>query len=222
MKVGININGVLRDYFGKIEKTHTKYFFPEEGKEVKIEDYDLEKWLWFPEEETVKNEIEFNPDFNEKNFILSEATTQETTIVKEDPITVDDFIYDRCCLEVFGYADEEIDGAVQTINDLGLHLKMIGKEHELIVTSREAGRSVSATLFFLSKTGSMIQDVKFTMGTTDCWQFVDIMVTDHPDIINSKPKGKKVIKIEKPFNQEMPADYTIKSVKELVGLEIFN
>ena len=222
MKIGISVNGVLRDFFGKIEKTHTKYFFPEEGKEVKIEDYDLEKWLWFPEEETIKNEIEFNPDFNEKNFILSEATTQETTIVKEDPITVDDFIYDRCCLEVFGYADEEIDGAVQTINDLGLHLKMIGKEHELIVTSREAGRSVPATLFFLSKTGSMTQDVKFTMGTTDCWQFVDIMVTDHPEIINSKPKGKKVIKIEKPFNQEMPADYTIKSVKELVGLEIFN
>jgi hypothetical protein len=48
------------------------------------------------------------------------------------------------------------------------------------------------------------------------------MVTDHPEILNSKPEGKKVIKIEKPFNQEIPADYTVKNVRELIGLEIFN
>jgi hypothetical protein len=48
------------------------------------------------------------------------------------------------------------------------------------------------------------------------------MITDHPEILNSKPEGKKVIKIEKPFNQEISADYTIRSVKELVGLEMFN
>jgi hypothetical protein len=99
---------------------------------------------------------------------------------------------------------------------------MTGKEHKMIITSREAGRSVPSTLFFLSKTGCMIQDIKFTMGTTDCWEFVDIMVTDHPEILNSKHEGKKVIKIEKPFNQEIPADYTVKNVRELIGLEIFN
>ncbi len=38
----------------------------------------------------------------------------------------------------------------------------------------------------------------------------------------SKPENKKVIKIERPFNEEIPSDYTIKSVKELIGLDIFN
>jgi hypothetical protein len=222
MKVGISINGVLRNFFGRIENIHTKYFNPEDGQEVQVKDYDLEKWLWFPKEEIVRKEMEFNPNFNMKEFLADENSDNHLVEVVDDEITVEDFVYDKCCLEIFGYADEIVDGAVQSVNDLELHLKMTGKEHKMIITSREAGRSVPSTLFFLSKTGCMIQDIKFTMGTTDCWDFVDIMVTDHPEILNSKPEGKKVIKIEKPFNQEIPADYTVKSVRELVGLEIFN
>jgi len=222
MRIGISVNGVLRDFFGRIEDIHTKYFNPEDGQEVQVKDYDLEKWLWFPKEEIVRKEMEFNPNFNMKEFLADENSDNHLVEVVDDEITVEDFVYDKCCLEIFGYADEIVDGAVQSVNDLELHLKMTGKEHKMIITSREAGRSVPSTLFFLSKTGCMIQDIKFTMGTTDCWEFVDIMVTDHPEILNSKPEGKKVIKIEKPFNQEIPADYTVKSVKELVGLEMFN
>jgi hypothetical protein len=222
MKVGISINGVLRDFFGRIENIHTKYFNPEDGQEVQVKDYNLEKWLWFPKEEIVRKEMEFNPNFDMKEFLADENSDNHLVEVVDDEITVEDFVYDKCCLEIFGYADEIVDGAVQSVNDLELHLKMTGKEHKMIITSREAGRSVPSTLFFLSKTGCMIQDIKFTMGTTDCWEFVDIMVTDHPEILNSKPEGKKVIKIEKPFNQEIPADYTVKNVRELIGLEIFD
>ena len=219
MKVGININGVLRDYFGKIEKTHTKYFNPEDGQEVVIKDYDLDKWLWFPKDDTVKKEMEFNPEFNVKDFMADENSDNKLVEVEEEEITVEDFIYDKCCLEIFGYADESIDGAVQSINDLSL--QTTGK-HSMIITSREAGRGVSATLFFLSKTGCMIQDIKFTLGTNDCWEFVDCMITDHPEILNSKPEGKISIKIEKPFNEEIPSDYTVRSVKELISLDVFN
>ena len=222
MKIGISINGVLRDYFGRIEKIHTKYFNSEDGQEVIVKDYDLEKWLWFPKEEIVRQELEFNPNFNEKEFIMEDQPLQETQEVVDDEITVDDFIYDKCCLEIFGYADEFVDGSVQSINDLDLHLKMLSKDDELIITSREAGRSVPATLFFLSKTGCMIQNIRFTLGTTDCWKDVDVMVTDHPEILSSKPEGKKTIKIEKPFNQDIPSDYSVHTVKELIGLEIFN
>lgn len=218
MKIGVSINGVLRDFFGQIEKTHTKYFNPEDGEELFVGDYDLEKWIKFPKEEIVRNEIEFNPNFNEKEFLKSEDML-ETQSVTDEEITVDDFVYDKCCLEIFGYADEIIDGSVQTINDLSLYTT--GK-HEFIITSREAGRSVPSTLFFLSKTGCMIQDIKFTMGTSDCWKYVDVMITDHPEILQSKPEGKITIKIEKTFNSDIPSDYTIRTVKELTGLELFN
>jgi hypothetical protein len=69
MKVGISINGVLRDFFGRIENIHTKYFNPEDGQEVQVKDYNLEKWLWFPKEEIVRKEMEFNPNFDMKEFL---------------------------------------------------------------------------------------------------------------------------------------------------------
>ncbi len=218
MKIGVSINGVLRDFFGQIEKTHTKYFNPEDGEEIVVRDYNLEEWVKFPEEEIVRQEIEFNPNFDEKEFIKTDATF-ELQEVKDDGITVEDFIYDKCCLEIFGYADEVIDGAVQTLNDVALF--STGK-HEFVITSREAGRGVSATLFFLSKTGCMIPNLKFTTSTVDCWKDVDCMITDHPEILQSKPEGKITIKIEKPFNQHIPSDYSINTIKELEGLDLFN
>jgi len=218
MKVGISVNGVLRDFFGQVEKTHTKYFNPEDLKEVKIRDYNLEEWIKFPQEEIVRNEIEFNPEFNEREFLRDETEFQETEEVRDEEITVDDFVYDKCCLEIFGYADESEDGAVQAINELDL--TMTGK-HQFFITSREAGRSVPATLFFLSKTGCMVQNIKFTIGTTDCWQDVDCMITDHPEILNSKPEGKLTIKVGKNFNMDIPSDYTIHTLRELIDLEPF-
>lgn len=218
MKIGVSINGVLRDFFGQIEKTHTKYFNPEDGEEIVVRDYNLEEWIKFPEEEVVRQEIEFNPNFDEKEFIKNDASF-ELQEVKDEGVTVEDFVYDKCCLEIFGYADETIDGAVQSINNIAL--TNTGR-HEFIITSREAGRSVSATLFFLSKTGCMIPNIKFTIGTTDCWDGVDCMITDHPEILVSKPEGKITIKIERPFNQHIQSDYTVKSVRELEGMELFN
>jgi hypothetical protein len=56
MKIGISIDGVLRDLFGKIEDTHQKYFPSEDDENVKVLDYDFDKWLTFPEEETKQAE----------------------------------------------------------------------------------------------------------------------------------------------------------------------
>ena len=32
MKIGVSVDGVLRNLLSKIEETHTKYFPPQEGK----------------------------------------------------------------------------------------------------------------------------------------------------------------------------------------------
>ena len=95
------------------------------------------------------------------------------------------------------------------------------KKHEMYIISREAGRSVPATLFFLSKTACMVQNLKFVLGNEDCWEHVDCMITDHPEILQSKPEGKITIKIDKPYNTDIVSDYTIRTVRELDGLDMF-
>lgn len=61
----------------------------------------------------------------------------------------------------------------------------------------------------------MVREVKFVSDSTHSWDYVDVMVTDHPDVINSKPTDKICVMVEKEFNKELSNDYTIKTIKEL-------
>jgi hypothetical protein len=99
MKIGISIDGVLRDLFGKIEDTHQKYFPSEDDENVKVLDYDFDKWLTFPEEETKQAELEFNPEFNEDQFLNEEQDLTFNNNVNK--VTVEEFLYEKCTLEIF-------------------------------------------------------------------------------------------------------------------------
>jgi len=215
VKIGISINGVLRDFFGKIEKTHTKYFNPD--SEIKILDYDLERWLVFPKNEESNHEITFNPNFTEESFVEDEGIL-EVVESKNEETTIEDFLYHKCCLEIFGYSDETEDGVVQSLNNFILDNK---DKYEFTLISREIGRSIPATLFFLSKTGCMVNNVKFVLGETDCWDYVDCMITDNPKILLKKPEGKYTIKIQKDFNKDISSDYTVNTIKEISDLIFF-
>jgi len=212
MRIGVSINGVLRDYFKQIEETHSKYFPPEEGEEgIKVLDYDLEKWVTFPKEEAEQAEIEFDPTFDPFDS-KSRDSVQDLELNKvEEQVTLQEFLYERCTLEVFGSADEMVPNAMNTLNNLILDFP----EHEFVVISRETGLSVPSTYFFLSKTSCMAHEVKFVIDSRDSWKHVDLMVTDHPDIINSKPDGKACIVVGKEFNVDCDGDFRIESIKDV-------
>lgn len=193
MRIGVSINGVLRDFFGKIESTHEKYFPTEEDCDpLRVLDYDLDKWITFPEEEMKQTELKFNPNFSEKD------DDQEVKLNKVNKkVTLHEFLYEKCTLEIFGYADEQVPGAVESLNKCILNYP----NHEFNIISREIGLSIPSTLFFLSKTSSMCQNIKFVKEYKSVWDEVDLMVTDQPEIIKSKPKDKLCFIIHKDFNE---------------------
>jgi len=210
MKIGLSIDGVLRDLFGKIEDTHQKYFPSEEDEKIKIKDYDFDKWLHFPEEETKQAELEFNPEFNEEKFLDEEQDLTFNNNVNK--VTVEEFLYEKCTLEIFGYAGEEIHSAMETLNQLIIE----NPEHEFIIISREIGMSIPSTFFFLSKTKCMCQNIKFVKDYENVWPHVDVMITDHPKVITSKPRGKICVKVTKEFNNlNIQSNIDIKSIKEI-------
>lgn len=212
MKIGLSIDGVLRDLFGKIEDTHQKYFPPENENEdgIKILDYEFDKWLHFPEEETKQAELEFNPDFEESSFMEEEQTID--FVKTKTKVTVEEFLYEKCTLEIFGYAGESTNSVVESLNQLILE----NPNHEFILLSREIGLSIPSTLFFLSKTKCMCQNIKFVLDNESVWDHVDVMITDHPRIITSKPDNKVCVKVEKDFNKLLTqSNIVIKSIKEL-------
>ena len=212
MRVGISINGVLRDYFGQIEKIHTKYFPPEEGEDgIKVLDYNLDKWVTFPKEESEQAEIEFNPDFNPFDSKDRDSVSDVELNKVEEEVTLNEFLYERCTLEVFGSADEMVPQAINTLNNLILEYP----EVEFVLTSREVGLSVPSTYFFLSKTSCSVNEVRFVKDSTEQWGYVDVMVTDHPDVIKSKPENKVCVVVNKDFNSDYGCDYRIDTIKGL-------
>lgn len=210
MKIGVSIDNVLRDYFGQIENTFQKYFAKEEEEPIEVKDYDLEKWIVFPEEEVTQAELEFNPDFSEDSFFEEEAETKLINV--KTRVTLEEFMYEKCTLEIFGYANEVVSSAVETLNNLILE----NPKHEFIIISREGGLAIPSTLFFLSKTKSICTNIKFVTEYDKVWNHVDVMITDHPSIIKSKPNNKVCVKITKEHNNLLTqSNLNVKTIKEI-------
>lgn len=210
MKIGVSIDGVLRDLLGKIEETHTKYFPPEEGEDgIEVLDYGLDKWLTFPEEEVKQNEIEFDVDFVEEVVKEKEDIKLET---KKTKVTIQEFLYERCTVEIFGYAEESTSSAMETLNRLIID----NPQHEFVIISREGGMAIPSTFFFLAKTKSSCPNIKFVTEYSRVWDYVDVMVTDHPKIIDTKPNGKVSIIIDKDYNKDSNQNkMRFKTIKEI-------
>lgn len=210
MKIGVSIDGVLRDLLGKIEETHTKYFPPEEGEDgIEVLDYDLDKWLTFPEEEVKQNEIEFDVDFVEEVVKEKEDIKLET---KKTKVTIQEFLYERCTVEIFGYAEESTSSVMETLNRLIID----NPQHEFVIISREGGMAIPSTFFFLAKTKSSCPNIKFVTEYSRVWDYVDVMITDHPKIIDTKPNGKVTIVIDKDYNKDSNQNkMRFKTIKEI-------
>ena len=88
--------------------------------------------------------------------------------------------------------------------------------HEFILISREGGMAIPSTLFFLAKTKSTCPNIKFVTDYSKVWDYVDVMVTDHPKIINTKPLEKINIVIDKEYNKKVvQSGHRIKTIKEI-------
>jgi hypothetical protein len=76
--------------------------------------------------------------------------------------------------------------------------------------------AIPSTLFFLAKTKSSCPNIKFVKEYSKVWDYVDVMVTDHPKIIDTKPNGKVSIIIDKEYNKIFNQNkMRFKTIKEI-------
>tara|TARA_R110000823_G_scaffold315384_2_gene447303 strand:+ start:2575 stop:3150 length:576 start_codon:yes stop_codon:yes gene_type:complete len=132
-----------------------------------------------------------------------------------------DFLYQEAPMEIFGQATE-------TVVNVMAHLVELYKEmpsgYRLSIVSDDLGRAKSATLWFLAKYGLVCDEILFydTKTLEDIWASTDVFITSDVDIINTKPKNKKLIVIDQPYNNLYDCDLRITNLKELDSLNIEN
>ena len=76
--------------------------------------------------------------------------------------------------------------------------------------------AIPSTLFFLAKTKSTCPNIKFVTEYSKVWDYIDVMVTDHPSILNTKPLNKLSIVIDKDYNKNFTQlGHRVKTIKEI-------
>jgi predicted metalloenzyme YecM len=124
------------------------------------------------------------------------------------------FMYVDAALEIFGHAGEVKLNSVEHLNQLHNLIEDLG--HTPIVISKELNNSKPATLFFLSKLSSKINNIIFVRDYDKKWEHVDVLITANPEALKSKKTGKISIKVINDYNKDIDSDYTIVDLKELL------
>jgi hypothetical protein len=207
-KIGIDVNGVLRDTIGKFEQLYTKHLVEKDDEEFLNATYRLDL---NGNPILIENKID---DFDYKK--ISEVTTLKLddhfTFKNEDELF--SFIYEEYAMELFGHAPSTEMTTFNTLNDFYHENR---DNNELLIVSNEIGKSKPSTLFFLSKFGCLLEKVVFFSEITkdDMWKQVDILLTANPSLLLEKHDDKIVIKFETTYNKHIDSEYTILSLSEL-------
>lgn len=197
MIVGITINNILRDHISKLKDLY-EFEFEKEAVQP-INPFDLSKS--FPDITGNTESIEFKPDQGDIELIENQ---------KDGSFNLDKFLYEDACFEIFGRTDETEPGLIKLISDFSKKNKL-----EIILLNNESQRSKAATLFFLSKNYFNLNKILFPNKWKEFWDECDVIITDNPKILKTKPKGKISIKYQNDFNVDIKSDYTIINNKEL-------
>jgi hypothetical protein len=123
------------------------------------------------------------------------------------------FMYEDFAMQIFGHAGSTETFTFNDLNDLYYKYR---DNNELLIVSDEMGKSKPASLFFLSKFGSLIEKVKFYSNSTinSMWNEIDVLLTSNPSLLLEKPKDKIVVKYNTNYNKNVDCEYVIDSLKE--------
>lgn len=217
-KIGIEINGVLRDTIGKFKQLYEKHLI--ESNDIQMESVDKTYELTFSGDTDELVEMNENTDVNYFKYkILGDVDSLEldkhfSFKSKEELYS---FMYEDYTMELFGHAPSTETMSFNYLNDLYLDLR---EDNDIIIFSDEIGKSKPSSLFFLSKFGCLIEKVFFYSNQTKntVWDSVDILLTSNPDLLLNHPSNKIVIKFETDYNKQINSKYTIKSLSEFTEL----
>ncbi len=204
-RIGIEINGVLRDTIGKFTQVYEKHMIEESDDNNKTYEIDLSGNT---EENTVENDFEYK--------IINDVTSLElmSHFAFKDSDELYSFMYEDFVMQIFGHAGSTETFTFNELNDFYINFR---DEYEIVIVSDEMGRSKPASLFFLSKFGCLIENIKFYSNSTlqNMWNGLDIIVSANPKLIENAPNNKTVIKYKTSYNKDVTCEYEIDELKKL-------
>lgn len=211
MRIGIDVNGVLRDTLGKFDQLYTKHLIEGEQDPFLGQTFKLD--MSGKTELIESSEIEFKYEKNSEVDTL-ELGKHYSFKNKEELFS---FMYEEYSMELFGHAPSTEMTTFNMLNEIYYEFR---DENELLIVSSEIGKSKPSTLFFLSKFGCLLEKVVFFSEITknSMWEQVDVLLTADPILLLEVPREKIVIKYNTSYNKHIESEYEINLLSELSEL----
>ena len=185
MKIGIEVNGVLRDTIDKFKTTYEKFL--------------------------IDNNLENSESETPFDYKVTEPI-DSLDLMRHFSFPSKEEMFEDCPMEIFGHSPSS---EMTTFSDLNeIYIKHRDKI-EFTIISDEISKSKPATLFFLSKFSCQFERVIFYNEITknQILNDFDLIVTSNPDIIINY--NNKVIKYKTLYNEKINSSKTIEKIKEL-------
>jgi hypothetical protein len=206
MRIGIEINGVLRDTIGKITQVYQKNL-------IDITDEDRFEKTYELDISGNTEEISEIVPFEYKINLPVDSLEISNHFIFQNKEEEYSFLFEDYVMEIFGHSPSSEYTTFNDLNDVYVNLR---DKHDFIVVSDEIGKSKPASLFFLSKFGCQLEKVVFYSNYTinSMWSEIDILLTSNPSLLLEHPSDKLVIKFETEYNKKIESIHTITTMKE--------
>jgi hypothetical protein len=207
MKIGIEVNGVLRDTIGKFAQLYEKHMISELDNDDQLKTFNIdysgnteEISSLVPFKYEIKGDVE---SLNLMDYFAFQSDEEYYT-----------FMYEEFAMGIFGHASSTEMTSFNYLNDFYTKNR---KKHDIYIISDEIGKSKPATLFFLSKFGCLIEKIIFYSEQTKdkiLNQF-DLIVTSNPEILINYKNRIELVKFETVYNKNINRPNTIITLKDL-------
>lgn len=209
-RIGIEVNGVLRDTIGKFKQLYEKHMIDEYDAENSNQTFSLDS-----SGNTTADVSEEKFEYKVIEPIDTYKLQNHFTFKNDDELY--DFMFEDFPMQLFGHA-----GSTETysFNDLNEFYIENRDKYEIFIISDEIGKSKPATLFFLSKFGCLVENIKFYSSSTidGMWDTIDILLTANPELIEEHPEDVTVIQFVTEYNKSINKNHRIESMKDLSDL----
>lgn len=207
MKIGIDVNGVLRDTILKFDLVYQKNLIEKKDEEFLGQTFELD----LSGNTSLIESEESNFEYKKISEVTSLNLQNHYSFQSDEELF--SFLYEDFAMEIFGHSPSTEMTTFNILNDIYFEFR---DEFELTIVSNEIGKSKPSTLFFLSKFGCLLEKVIFYSELTknNMWDEVDILLTSNPELLLDKPENKIVVKYNTNYNKQIESKYEINSISE--------
>jgi hypothetical protein len=186
MRIGIEINGVLRDTIGKIKMTYEKFLINEDN-----------------EDDFVHEIIE---PINSLNLL------EHFKFKNSDELF--EFLYEDCPMEIFGHAMSSEMMTFNYLNDF--YKEFRDDNEIVIISDEISKSKPSTLFFLSKFSCLIEEIIFYNEKTKDkIISSFDLIVTSSPDLLINYSNKLSLIKFDTGYNKEVNSDYQISTLKNL-------